>query len=709
MKKILYLFVSVLIISTSVNADTTVYDDSYQENPNYLQGNKFLQSSQYTSAINEFKKALRSNPADGNALIGLSNAYNLRAVHYNNTVKDTDKAISDIKSALFFIKYYAQGSTSVISPQTLASIESNLKMLESSNQNSVTPEYRVQMAKKNRVKGEFAAAAYDYLQVVSVPKYSFEAYTSLGDIYKIFNRNDKAVSFYQKALSINSQDSDTHLKLARVYEQLNDFNSSLKEYDIALKNSTENEEILSSLERIWQKKVDEFPKDAEAHSNLGVVFQNQKRYSEALSEYKKAEELNPSNLNIKTNIGSLFQEQKKFENAINTYDSILMVQPYNVNVLIFKAECLKELKKYDDAVDIYKKALSIQPKNAQVKAELYELLKNTMSTEDVLAFLYKNVQNSPMDAESYYEFAYELHKSNKLDDAIVYYLETIKLDNNKIDAYVNLSQAYRQKKDFKNALAVMEKVKSIAPENEQVKEQYKIVMSEFSANKYTLALNAYESGDYPKAIEEYKLIQPATADSLIGIAASYQAMSNTPEAINYYKKAMELSPKNAEIPVYIASLYVNSNDNESAKKYIDIALSLNPNNSQAKELKEYLNDKLSEDLISKAVDLYEASKYNEAVTALDKIIATNAQNPTAYYYRALAYDGLNNYKKAIEDYKMTLKYAPDMIVAYYSMGVDYDTLNDFAKAKENYKLYVEKSTNDDEYRQYAQERVKEIN
>ena len=105
MKKLLMLFICVLLFQSNGFCQT-VYDDNYVENPNYLQGNKYLQSSQYSSAINEFKKAIRVNPQDSNALIGLSNAYNMRAVYYNNTLKSVENAISDLKSALFYVKYY---------------------------------------------------------------------------------------------------------------------------------------------------------------------------------------------------------------------------------------------------------------------------------------------------------------------------------------------------------------------------------------------------------------------------------------------------------------------------------------------------------------------------------------------------------------------------------------------------------------------------
>lgn len=706
MKKIL-LFALCLSLIQNTAFSQTVYDDNYQENPNYLQGNKYYENSQYSSAINEYKKALRSNPSDTSSLIGLTNSYNSRAQYYNNTIKATDNAISDLKSALFFLKYFNDNISSFTSANSILATEKNLKLLESSQKQSITNNDRLISAKKSRIKGEFAAAAYDYYQLLNTDK-SFEANAALGDIYKLFNRPEKAVIFYKKALAINSDNTDIHLKLARTYEQLNDFESSLKEYDFALATSSERDDILTSLERIWQKKVDTNPKDAEAHANLGVVFQKEKRYNEALAEYQKAEALNPTNINTKINIGTLYQEQNRYDQAINTYDAILKLQPYNSKVIIYKAQCMKALNRNDNAVELYKTALNLEPNNAQIKAELFDLLKEKMPTEQVLDFLYKNVQNAPMNANAYYEFAYELHKANKIDDAIVYYKETIKLDNKKTDAYINLSQAYRQKKNYTEAFNVIKKAKEIAPDNKQVQAQYDTVAQELTSIQYTAATNAFQSGDYHKAIEEYKKVVPETLDSNLGIAASYQALSNNTEAINYYKKAMLLDSKNADIPFYIASLYIKTNDFVNAKQYLNKVIAISPEHKQAKEFLQYIKDKETDDLLTNAVSLYDSQKYNETVTLLNKVIASNPQNATAYYYRALSYEGLSNYQNAIADYKNTLKYAPDMLISYYMLGVAYDSLNNYQAAKENYKKYVELSTEDNDYRQYAQKRIQEI-
>ena len=706
MKKIIFLFVLFLFVQNS-SYSQTVYDDSYQENPNYIQGNKYLANSQYTSAINEFKKALRTNPKDTSSLIGLSNSYSLRAAYYNNTVKAVDSAISDLKSAIFFLKYF-NPSNSVASIDTINSMEKNLSTLEKSKKIQITSEQRLNLAKNSRIRGEFAASAYDYFQLIGDINYENQANIALGDIFKIFNTPEMALSFYKRAIEKDKDNTELHLKLARTYEQMKDFSSSLNEYTIALGASSEKDEILYSLEKIWQKKVDESPKDADARANLGVIFQKQKRYNEALTEYQQSATLNPSNLNTQINIATLYQEQKKYDLAIEVYDSILKVQPYNVSALSYKADCLKALNRKEQAIELYKAALSVEPNNTKIKAQLFDLLKNSMDTDDILAFLYKNVQDSPMNSTSYYEFAYELHKANKLDDAIVYYLQTIKLDNMNKDAYINLSQAYRQKQNYVDSYSIISKAKSLFPDDKSILSQFDIVSKDYIANNYTVASNAFQSGDYRKAIVEYSKIDPPTIDSLIGIAASYQSLSDSLKAIDYYKQAMILDEKNADLPFYIASLYINNNNLVDAKQYAEKAVSLNSSNTKAKEILTYISQKENEALLNEAVNFFDAKKYKEAIAIFDKVLENDSKNPTVYYYRALCYDSLNDYENAILDYSSTIKYAPEMEIAYYSLAVDYDNLGKYKQAKENYKKYVEISMEDSDYKQYALQRIDEI-
>ena len=89
-----------------------------------------------------------------------------------------------------------------------------------------------------------------------------------------------------------------------------------------------------------------------------------------------------------------------------------------------------------------------------------------------------------------------------------------------------------------------------------------------------IAAKSYEDKDYRTAIQQYLAINPATEDSLLGVAASYQSLENYDKAIEFYKKAMAISPKNAEIPYYIGYLYSEQQNWIKAENYIKKSIPL---------------------------------------------------------------------------------------------------------------------------------------
>jgi len=703
-----FLFISMLVLVQPVVAQQ-VYDDNTVESPYYIQGNKFLANSQFTSAIGEYKKALRENPNDYSSIVGLSNAYNSRAVYYNNTAKNPTKAANDLRSAVFYLKYFSSDSQQS-TQSSIAAMENNIKSLLSSTNYTNSPENIYTTAKKLRTEGEFAASAYEWYKLLHDSKYKYEANVNLGDIFNILAKPQNAIPFYETANNLKPNNADLSIKLARVYDQTGYIDKATKEYNNALASSTgETSDILNSLERIWQKKVMQNPKDPEAHANLGVIYQKQKLYNEALAEYNKAESLNNRNVNTRMNIGTLYQEQKNYDMAINVYNSILQVYPNNTKALTYKAQCLKALGRNEEAIKTYQNVLGYEPANKAVRAELYEILKATMPTENVLQYLYQSVQAQPMDATTYYDFAYELHKANKINDAITYYNQTLKMTSEIPDCYINLSQAYRQKSDLTSAKKVIEDGLKKYPNNDMMKKQLATIEAETLSSHLSDASKALESADYEKAIECYSKINPPTVDSLIGIASSYQELGNSQKALEYFKQALKLDAKNADLQYYVGTLYYNMNDLTNARPYLAAALKLNPKNEDAKKLVDYIDSVSAVGKLDNAYNLYNDGRYPEAIALLNEIIKVVPENSTAYYYRGLVYDGQKKYAQAIKDYENALKYSPDFTLSYYSIAVDYDNLQKYAEAKSNYQKFVDSAKETNEYTDYAKKRLSEIN
>ncbi len=706
MKKIILGLVVFSALSMNIGFCEQYYDDySAPEGTYYQTGLNYLQNNQYTSAILEFKKALRENSNDLSSKIGITNAYISRAAYYNNKTQEYTKAANDLRSAVFYMKYYDDMANDYNTSQAMAAAIQNLDVILSSTNYDKSAKNRANTARNLRTQGEFAASAYEYFQLIDTPAYQKDANAAIGDIMTILGRGTKSVFYYERAVNMDSKNADLHLKLARAYDSIGNTDGAAREYNLALQNSSEQEDILASLEKIWMQKISLNNADAEAHANLGVVYQKQGKYDAAMAEYQKAESINPANVTTRLNMGTLYQYQKNYDGAISAYNSILQLYPNHVNAHIYKAQCLKELGRSNEAITEYRTVLAYEPQNTVAKQEIFDILKLTMSPQEVMTYLY---QNGSADSDSFYDFAYELHKQNKLDDAITFYNETIKLNPQKEDCYVNLSQAYRQKGDNQKALEVIQKAKAMFPSNKTVLNQYNSLVAEAASGLYADATNLFEQGKYQEAITKYLSIQPQTDESTLGVAASYQALENYPKALEYYKKALALDATNADIPYYLGSVYMNLNDYANAKTYLNKAIAMNPSNAQAKNLLKFVNEQESNSKLDKALDLYDKGNFLEALKLLNAIIAADVKNGTAYYYRGLVYDAQKKYNLAIIEYQTALKYTTDLYLAYYSMAVDYDTLGKYQLAKSSYQKYLASGPELNEYTKYARKRVAEI-
>lgn len=705
-KTILYSLILFFAFSGAVFA----YDDdeTYVPNAYYESGMQYLQNNQYTSAISEFKKALRENPTDTSAKIGLINSYISRAAYYNNKSAEYQKAANDLRSALFYMKYYDNLAGDYNTTQAMNSAQENLDALLSTFKADTTAKGRYSAAKTLRAQGDFAASAYEYFQIIDDNNYKKYAYAGIGDVMNILGLTQKAVFYYERGIKLDSNNVELHLKLARAYDAIGNTQGATEEYNFALSKSSEKSDILASLEKIWLQRVQANSGDAEAHANLGAVYQKEGNYEAAMAEYKKAEAINPANETTRLNMGTLYQIQKNYDAAIASYSSILALYPNHVNAHIYKAQCLKELGRNEEAIKEYKMAISFDPNNNEARTQLFDLLKNTMPADQVLTYLYQNVQNQPMNSSNYYDFAYELHKAGKLDDAIVYYNQTIKLDPKNIDSYVNLSQVYRQKGDLVKARQVIQNAKAIFPDNVDIKKQYDSIVAEQSSNVYTEATKLFEQAKYQDAIFSYTKIQPPTTESLLGIAASYQALENYKSAVDYYKKALAKDPTNPDIMYYLGAAYVNLDDYVNSKLYLDKAVALDKANVKAKDLLKFIADQENSKLLDKAISFYDTKKYIESLKALNTIIMKDSRNGNAYYYRGMVYDAQGKYNLAVVDYQSALKYNKELSLAYYSLAIDYDSLAKFKDAVINYKKYLATKPEENEYTKYARKRALEL-
>ena len=697
MKKAIITLLLLSLISTPVFA-------GFKEH--YEAGQAYFLQDQYSSAILEFKKALRINYLDNSARIAIINSYLARGESYANGVHAYEKAANDFRSALFYLKYYTNDQNAQNSLSAINAAVNNLSQCFKAINYDTTPKNRYEKAEQLRMVGNFPAAIYELIKASESQNLREDCYSQIGDLMKVLGNNIKAEEYYKKTLDVNPKNGPVRLKYARMLDVQNKAEEALKQYNMALSMGKDDKEILYALERIYLKKLSTAPNDADILANLGAIKQKQGDLDMALSYYSRAEKIDSSNVTTRMNVGTLFQQKKDYDKALLAYNSILALYPENVQAHIYKAQIYSEMGDKAKAKEEAQKVLALDPNNKQAKEQLLYSMDTTMSPKEVMNFLGKTYDKDTADL--LYNYAVKLHKDNKIDDAITCYNEVIQMGYNNPDVYINQAICYNQKKQYSNAVNVLKQAQTKFPNNKQVTKALKEVQDDWKYEKFTNAANLYANKDYEKALSMYLAINPATEESLIGAAASYQSLNQPQKAIEYYKKALNLNPNNKEIPYYLAVLYADVKDWQNSKKYINQVLVSNSTHKDASDLLIYVNSELWTELLNSAISNYENGKYDQSLNTLNKLLAENKENSYAYYYRGMIFDAKNNRKEAINDYLNVLKYNKELPIANYLIAVDYDILGDLAKSKEFYEKFLDSYQTQDEYYKYAKNRLEEL-
>lgn len=252
----------------------------------------------------------------------------------------------------------------------------------------------------------------------------------------------KAISSYQKALSVDSNS-------AEIYHYLGN----------ALVKNGELEEAV----RVYQKAIELQPNLWEVHHNLGDMWQGQGRLEEAIAAYRRAIEFNPDFSWSHNNLGDSLIKQEKWEEAAVAYGRAIELNPdfhwsyYNLG------EALVELKRWEEAVVGYRRAIQLKSDLPFVYEKLGDALRNhsPLSAKEAISYYNQAIQESPDNIKLYHKaldvnpkdptlylgLGNALIKQGQRDGAIVFYQMGLQLNPGDFEIYLQLWKALLQIND----------------------------------------------------------------------------------------------------------------------------------------------------------------------------------------------------------------------------------------------------------------------
>jgi tetratricopeptide (TPR) repeat protein len=200
---------------------------------------------------------------------------------------------------------------------------------------------------------------------------------------------------------------------------------------------------------------------------------------------------------------------------------------------------------------------------------------------------------------------------------------------------------------------------------------------------------------------------------------AYVKLNKFKEAIEDFKKGLELNPGNSEPYIICAHAYGKLNQYEDEIECFNKLIGLNPNTATfyndrglvyfklrryEEALKDYnkaiiFNPNIAGVYLNRGLCYYKLKQYEDAISAYNKAVELNPNYADAYYNRGLTYDELKQYGDAISDHNKAIELNPTDAEYYYDRGLTYlkckqyrDAIEDFKKAIEinpnNYESYI---------------------
>ncbi|HCL01690.1 MAG TPA: hypothetical protein DHW61_04625 [Lachnoclostridium phytofermentans] len=480
---------------------------------------------------------------------------------------------------------------------------------------------------------------------------------------------------------------------------------SLGEYDEALKYS---EESLA----IDDHSSASYTNYANALSMLG-------NNSEAEEAYKKALDLDKVNAYAYYGIGMLKYDDYAYKEAIDAFSEYTRLKKKDADGWCYLGLSYLYNKDMVTAKECLDKAMKISPEDVFIissMANYYRYVGDSQKAED----LYKNaLEKNQDDYDLLYSVAEFYQDKEKYDEAIQYADRAINADESRYKAYGIKAQIFFWQGEKQKAIDTIDLMISNNLDNAYVyyvagnlymnEYEYKLAVENYDKALEMNPLNEdacigkiralYFSKRYTACLKYALIAEDQFINSEISwyIGNVYSRLSDSAQALEHYKKALEKNEEDAYLLMDIGWEYYYTEDFANASLYADKALQIDETNSNATNLKKLI-EKRQTNVIDQVTEFIEKNymyyKSNASYTSLKNSLKTiqseNIEDISKLFDSIHKDNDSFSFMLSGEDYKHYLEYQSGKTVEHEAVGdnINYIRITSFSGSTANEFLDV---------------------
>jgi tetratricopeptide (TPR) repeat protein len=336
-------------------------------------------------------------------------------------------------------------------------------------------------------------------------------------------------------------------------------------------------------EAAYQRAIEMEPAEAEHVRGLARTLYVQSRYDEALEQYQRLAKLDPEDPEAYVRMAQIYRQQKKYDRAEESLLRAKERSPGNVELIYHEAMLYEAQGRYDDAIRVLSSAVYA----LKVRSTRGGDLRRTLGVfYEQLGRLYREVQNFTAAQNTFQELAQLGPDEEKRATELM------------IDTY-------RAGKEIDRAIAESEKAMKAYPDDPSVRVTHSMLLGEKGQTDaaakilqemlrgtredrgiYLGLAQVYERGrrytDAEKAARTAEKMGVTPGENEVAwflLAAVYERQKKHASAEEYFKKALEVNPRNAAALNYYGYMLAELGLRlDEAVKLVERALEEDPNN-----------------------------------------------------------------------------------------------------------------------------------
>ncbi len=493
--------------------------------------------------------------------------------------------------------------------------------------------------------GQMDYAKREYERALSIEPNSLVINYALASLYF---RQRLFKEAYQLRHNIDNPDAEFSLLMGELAKVHGDDSTALEYFRTAAEKEPDNFSAHKSLASHYlnnnqpdsaQPHLEEMvklnPMDVQAASALGQLLTTQGQYDSAAVLFNRVLDIYPNHKGASAGLAAIFQETDQPEKALEIYNRVIQEYPEDILFYSMKINTELSLGMTDEALQTGMHVLSMEPDNRQFLLSVVQLQIARENFTEAESLLREYLDHKPEDngvkllLGRIYTFDEKFSAAKSILQSIVAEEDTLG------EAYLLLASNYLRQGKVDSSIATLQEA---IPKVEQKDVMYHQIGNIYNSRRQHLQAMQY----YRKAVE----LNPDDPGHRIALAEVLDSNGDFKEAESTLKNLIEQYPDNATALNNLAYMYINEDKNlDDAEKYLERALEIEPQNGAFLDSYGWL--------------MFKKGKTEKAISYIQSAIDMIGADPELFDHMGDIYRHLGEFEKSQEYYSRALELVPD--------------------------------------------------